>query len=820
MPALFSPYGAAAHAVLLLMLWLLPASAQNTNNGASTILISVAQLAPTGDEKSYLQQGKTLEDKRDYPAAIVEYDKAIEINPKDAAVYESRASAKGKSGDAAGAIVDFNKAIEINPQDAEAYKGAEQRITINDLAGANSDYGKAIEINPNDANAYKGRGWLKSTWERDPTGAVPDFTQAIALNPNDAEAYSGRAAAKLDLGNLDGGIADYSESIRLNPNDATSFSSRGKAELAELKFAEAVSDYNQAIGLSQTPNNEMVFGLSDNYIGRGRVKFAQGDYDGAIADFNLSLGCKFQLFPGDAIHERGLVKAVKGDIDGALADYDSAIQLSSKTPSTILFEAQADRGYARLLKGDLDGAISDESDAVAYYARVSAPLRTMYLEDVEQTTYCAGTYHCRGLARKGKKDLAGAIADFSKAIELRPTYANAYINRGIIENGQGSFDPAIADFSKAIEINPNDAKAYANRGYANFGKKNFNPAFADFKKAADLGSAWGQRMLGVFYARGVGVTQNYGEAARCYQRAAYQGDADAQYQLGLLYYNGAGVAKDDLEALAWANIAASTGIADFLKFRKYLEYTLGEQAALVAQQRSREILQNIRPENQPGITAQPSHQAGDQPIALGTGTFITNDGIILTAAHVVKGARAIKVVTQQGIKVATVISIDTANDVALLQCAGSFQAVPIKDSQGVRLGQSVFTIGFPDPQLQGFSPKMTRGEISSQTGVQDDPRDWQISVPIQPGNSGGPLFDEEGNFIGIVVAKLDAAITAKVTGALPEDVNYAVKSSYALILLQQYQQRLLPEVKPPASPDKMEDVVGRVQNSIVLILVY
>ena len=115
---------------------------------------------------------------------------------------------------------------------------------------------------------------------------------------------------------------------------------------------------------------------------------------------------------------------------------------------------------------------------------------------------------------------------------------------------------------------------------------------------------------------------------------------------------------------------------------------------------------------------------------------------------------------------------------------------------------------------------MTKGEISSLSGLRDDPRHWQISVPVQPGNSGGPLFDEAGNVIGVVLSKLDAMKVAKFTGEMPQNVNYAVKSIYALPLLEPYAASLAPETGGSASPKMLESVVEKVQESVVLILVY
>ena len=113
--------------------------------------------------------------------------------------------------------------------------------------------------------------------------------------------------------------------------------------------------------------------------------------------------------------------------------------------------------------------------------------------------------------------------------------------------------------------------------------------------------------------------------------------------------------------------------------------------------------------------------------------------------------------------------------------------------------------------------KVTKGEVSSLNGIGDDPRLWQIGAPVQPGNSGGPLLDEYGNLIGIVVSKLGIK-AAKATGDIPQNVNYAVKSTYALALLEPY---LGDNPSPPNTVKmKFEDMVAKTQQSVVLLLVY
>jgi S1-C subfamily serine protease len=125
-------------------------------------------------------------------------------------------------------------------------------------------------------------------------------------------------------------------------------------------------------------------------------------------------------------------------------------------------------------------------------------------------------------------------------------------------------------------------------------------------------------------------------------------------------------------------------------------------------------------------------------------------------------------------------------------------------------------MGFPQTDLQGFSPKFTKGEISSQLGMADDPRHWQISVPLQPGNSGGPLMDEAGNVVGIVVSVLGLRAAAE-TGHLPQNVNYAMKSAYIFPLLEEFNA---PRPAPQKPGARLEDVVEQARKSIVMVLVY
>jgi len=178
-----------------------------------------------------------------------------------------------------------------------------------------------------------------------------------------------------------------------------------------------------------------------------------------------------------------------------------------------------------------------------------------------------------------------------------------------------------------------------------------------------------------------------------------------------------------------------------------------------------------------------SAPAAEETEVLGTGFFIKND-LVATNSHVIHGAKKITVTYGDKKVSATVLSEDPDNDVAILKVTGLEQVItplPLGDPRTVELGETVYTVGFPLPDMMGFSPKAGDGIINSLTGFGDDLRSFQISIPIQPGNSGGPLINGYGQVIGITRASLDPAYTLKYAGTIPQNVNYAVKISYLLI---------------------------------------
>jgi S1-C subfamily serine protease len=234
------------------------------------------------------------------------------------------------------------------------------------------------------------------------------------------------------------------------------------------------------------------------------------------------------------------------------------------------------------------------------------------------------------------------------------------------------------------------------------------------------------------------------------------------------------------------------------------------------------LARNFKPREVPstGSDSSGTSIAQARPESSGTGFFITEDGYLITNEHVPGSGAQVRLVTEVGLVSARLVKVDAANDLALLKVEGKFAPLPVVSSRAMKMGSTVATVGFPNIGLQGFAPKLAKGEIAALSGAQDDPRYFQISVPVQPGNSGGALVDERGSVVGVVAAKLNVAAAVATSGALPENVNYAVKSSFLLSFLESVPE-VAAKLKEPNTKDrKFEDVVKSAEQAAVLVLVY
>jgi uncharacterized protein len=353
--------------------------------------------------------------------------------------------------------------------------------------------------------------------------------------------------------------------------------------------------------------------------------------------------------------------------------------------------------------------------------------------------------------------------------------------------------------SMGVETNPQEAFAWTMKAaeagdiasrllvadfyFQGFGvPRNAQEAFRMVRTAAAEGHADAQFAAARFLLTGEEAKRDYVAASRWIKRAAAQGHAGAQRVMAALYYDGTGVPQNFALAYAWASISAAQGVAEAAELRDDIATHMTPEQVLAAQRMAAAFKPRL--EETTESDADPAATAQSGNYATSSGFFVTQDGHFVTNHHVIVDAQRIMVKTATGAFPATVARVDAANDIAVLKVSGTFSPLPVRGSGMLKLADKVATVGYPNPDIQGVAAKYSSGEVAALTGVGDDPRYIQISVPLQAGNSGGPLVDATGCVVGVVAARLDREHTAERTGDTPENVNYAVKGSFLLNVLE------------------------------------
>jgi S1-C subfamily serine protease len=199
----------------------------------------------------------------------------------------------------------------------------------------------------------------------------------------------------------------------------------------------------------------------------------------------------------------------------------------------------------------------------------------------------------------------------------------------------------------------------------------------------------------------------------------------------------------------------------------------------------------------------------------GTCFALTANGYLITNFHVIENAKEVTVKgidgdysTKYG---ATIVASDRANDLALLKIGNKnvkFDNIPYAfRSSGVQQGEKVYAMGFPMAVAMGLEVKLTDGIISAKSGVEGDISKFQISAAVNPGNSGGPLIDEQGNIIGVIYAKSTVA----------ESAGYAVKVSYLETFLKNVDGFEFPSMVNTMKDKPFTDKIAELKKYIFIV---
>jgi S1-C subfamily serine protease len=178
-------------------------------------------------------------------------------------------------------------------------------------------------------------------------------------------------------------------------------------------------------------------------------------------------------------------------------------------------------------------------------------------------------------------------------------------------------------------------------------------------------------------------------------------------------------------------------------------------------------------------------QRGSGP-SFGTAFFVSDQGYALTNHHVIEGCRSVAAIQDGRPVPAHVVRRDERNDLALIRVhvPVTVPFAKFRGSPGIRAGEGVVVAGYPLPSVLQNGMNVTTGNVSALAGMGGNTALMQITAPVQPGNSGGPLLDMSGNVVGVIVSKLNAMRVAQATGDIPQNINFAVQGAVARLFLE------------------------------------
>ena len=329
-----------------------------------------------------------------------------------------------------------------------------------------------------------------------------------------------------------------------------------------------------------------------------------------------------------------------------------------------------------------------------------------------------------------------------------------------------------------------------------------------FRLAAKRGLAIAQCHLGLAYERGLGVTPDQAEAghgiakdhARAIEvlrHAADRGYVPAQIALAFELERYWGAARQPVRAYMWYLIAARTSSNQKLRVRAIqgqdrlrMEFSSQE---IIAARSAAESWTPIGPRLEFGPLGarpvSPSDQVSKssstpKPTSSGSGFFVSHDGDLVTDNHVIEGCRELRIVRDDKSNTARVVATDAGADLAVLRLPGTAGDIASFRTDLEKPGEAVIVAGYPLQGLLTSKASVTTGIISALAGPKEDKNLLQITAPVQPGNSGGPLLDKFGNVVGVIVSKLDALRVAKVTDDLAQNINFAIKIGAAVNFME------------------------------------
>ncbi len=454
----------------------------------------------------------------DLPGALSDLNAAIEANPKLPEAFTNRGLVHMKRGELKDAVTDYAEAIALSPESSTAYSNrGDARNAMRDIEGAYADYTKAIELGEKHpakngkgtvAAAFNNRGIVEMSRNRMAEARL-DFNKAIERDPKFAEAYLNRGFARASAGDpseVKGAIADYSRAIEIDPQFATAYLRRGEAEMSpQIKdMRAALEDLERAVKISP----EMALA----HLSYGRALTAQRD-NRAMSEFDKAISLNDRML--EAYSSRALLKQAQRDFNGAVADYSQAIEIARGAENVKSAEGAAGNNQAKESNPNLAGLLynrgvahrlwGDDMNLQALFGQDRGKARVYDLKKTANQQWNLAMqdfnavaaidpravavpliFEHRGEVKRELGDIDGAIADFSRQLEIKPDSSSAYNSRALARQAKGDDPGALEDFKHAIENDRDNAVAYANRGLLLLQLKQELRARQDFEACVQL----------------------------------------------------------------------------------------------------------------------------------------------------------------------------------------------------------------------------------------------------------------------------------------------------------------------------------------------
>jgi S1-C subfamily serine protease len=426
----------------------------------------------------------------------------------------------------------------------------------------------------------------------------------------------------------------------------------------------------------------------------------------------------------------------------------------------------------------------------------------------------------RALAQQNNNLFDSSIELWNQFLKNNPRSFRGYNNLGIALYSKGQITPAIDNFETALALEPFDLKIKDNLKRALFLQVNILHKNKDYENA--IMHLERMKQLTVPSRK-----EKFELKIEVFQGFIYdkvkKADTLEGYEAFVNKYPDSPVNSDE----------ARRRIAEIRQSGKQEEERLArEQRQLIEERKKLEALRLAEKYRKEQPSEEKSHRSGT-----GSGFFISKMGHVITNAHVVRDCNRVTVGDNANKQVpAKVVGTDRRNDLALLKLSTleltsaesksliqklNIRVMPLATngllrSEDVKRGEKILVAGYPFGDFISNTMKFTSGIVSATLGAGDDSGQFQLDAAIQPGNSGGPIYDYGGNIVGVVVSQLNKMKMVEAIGTIPENQNFGIKASTVRQFLE---SSGLPSKRAERKKDKSTEEVAQIAENQALMVI-